>query len=75
MEDPKTTGADTIEKVKDMADKGGDSAREYTSKGMDYVSEASEDLSEFVKRQPWVALAGAFVIGYIVARALRRLSL
>jgi len=75
MEDPKTPADDTIEKIKDMADKGGDSAREYASKGMDYVSEASEDLSEFVKRQPWVALAGAFAVGYIVARALRRLSL
>ncbi len=75
MEDPKIPADDTIEKIKDMADKGGDSVREYASKGMDYVSEASEDLSEFVKRQPWVALAGASAIGYIVARALRRLSL
>jgi hypothetical protein len=75
MEDPKTSADDTIEKVKDTVVKGDGSAREYASKGMDYVNEASEDLSEFVKRQPWVALAGAFAIGYIVARALRRLSL
>jgi hypothetical protein len=26
-------------------------------------------------RQPWIALAGAFVIGYVTAKVLRNLSL
>jgi ElaB/YqjD/DUF883 family membrane-anchored ribosome-binding protein len=71
--------ADTIEKAKDIGrdavDKGYEGAREYASKGMDYAGEVSESLAEFVQRQPWVALAGAFVVGYVAAQALRRLSL
>jgi hypothetical protein len=71
--------ADTIEKAKDIGrdavDKGYEGAREYASKGMDYAGEVSESLAEFAQRQPWVALAGAFVVGYVAAQALRRLSL
>jgi ElaB/YqjD/DUF883 family membrane-anchored ribosome-binding protein len=71
--------SDTIEKAGDAAreaiEQGKESAREYVSKGLDYASGVSDELTEFVQRQPWLALAGAFLIGYVAARALRRLSL
>lgn len=74
-----TAAADTIEKAKDKGrdaiDKGYGEARRYAAKSMDYAGEVSESVAEFVQRQPWAALAGAFVIGYVAARTLRRLSL
>jgi hypothetical protein len=70
---------DTIETAKDMGreamDKGYESARQYVSKGADYAGELSGSLTDFVQREPWLALAGAFVIGYAAAKVLRQVSL
>jgi ElaB/YqjD/DUF883 family membrane-anchored ribosome-binding protein len=71
--------SDTIEEARNLGraaiEKGYDNTREYVSKGMDYAGEVSDGLAEFVQRQPWIALAGAFVIGYVAAKALRQISL
>jgi hypothetical protein len=71
--------SDTIDKAKDIGrdaiDRGYEGARDFTSKGMKYAEEVSETLTDFAKREPWIALAGAFLIGYVTARALRQLSL
>ena len=32
------------------------------------------DLPEFVRREPWIAVAAAFAIGYVAAQILRRVS-
>jgi ElaB/YqjD/DUF883 family membrane-anchored ribosome-binding protein len=77
--DAATYASDTMDRARDMGrealDRGTQNAREYVSKGLDYAGEASDGLAEFVQRQPWIALAGAFVVGYIAAKALRQLSL
>lgn len=71
--------SDAIEKAGDVGreaiDKGYEHARDYVSKGMDYAGEVSDGLTDFVRRQPWLALAGAFVVGYVAAKALRQISL
>ena len=64
-----------IDKGREAVDKGYDTAREYVSKGADYAGEVSDSLTDFVQRQPWLALAGAFVVGYVAAKALRQVSL
>ena len=73
------TANETLENARDMGreaiDKGYDTARDYVSKGADYAGEVSDTLTDFVQRQPWLALAGAFVIGYVAAKALRQISL
>jgi hypothetical protein len=68
-------GREAIDKGREAVDKGYEQARDYVSKGMDYAGEVSEGLTDFVQRQPWLALVGAFVVGYIAARTLRRISL
>jgi hypothetical protein len=77
--DMESAAADTIGKAKDIGrdaiDRGVEGARDYASKGLDYADEVSESLTEFAQRQPWIALAGAFVIGYFAAHALRKFSL
>lgn len=77
------TAGDTVETARDFSreaidkgiDRGYDRASEYLSKGIDYAGEASNGLAELVQRQPWLALAGAFVIGYVAAKVLRQMSL
>jgi hypothetical protein len=58
----------------ETVDAGYDNAREYISSGLNYAGEMSERVNDFVQRQPWVALVGAFVVGYVAAKALRHLS-
>ncbi|MBF6570337.1 MAG: hypothetical protein IVW54_15820 [Candidatus Binataceae bacterium] len=73
-----SAAADTFEKATDIGrdaiDRGVEGARDYAAKGMDYADEISGSLTEFAQSQPWIALAGAFVIGYFAAHALRKFS-
>jgi ElaB/YqjD/DUF883 family membrane-anchored ribosome-binding protein len=32
------------------------------------------DLRDFVRREPWIAIAAAFAIGYVAAQIVRRVS-
>jgi len=35
----------------------------------------SDNLTEFVRNEPWIAVAAAFAVGYVAARMMRRLSI
>ncbi|HVA77282.1 MAG TPA: hypothetical protein VNF27_05275 [Candidatus Binataceae bacterium] len=59
---------------REALEEGVESAREYGEKSLDYASQASESLLDFVKREPLLAVAGAFLVGYIAAQVLRRIS-
>ena len=75
MDEVKEAAKDAAASARDTIEKGYEGAREFTSAGLEYAEEISDSLTDFAKRQPWVALAGAFLIGYVMARALRQLSL
>ena len=60
--------------ARDYANRGYDTAREYAGVGVDVASRMSENLTDFVRREPWIAIAAAFAVGYVVARVVRRLS-
>jgi ElaB/YqjD/DUF883 family membrane-anchored ribosome-binding protein len=48
---------------------GYDAAQQYVKdKGMDL------DLRDFVRREPWLAIAAAFAVGYVAAQIVRRVS-
>jgi hypothetical protein len=53
---------------------GLDHAQEYLDDGLDYARKAGQSLTDFVTRQPLLAIGGAFLIGYLAARMLRRVS-
>jgi len=38
---------------------------------MDYADDYTRQIAEFVKREPWLAMGGAFIIGYVAAQLLR----
>ena len=49
------------------------SVRKYGQKSRAYADETRETLVDFVKREPLVAIAGAFIVGYVAAQLLRRI--
>ena len=61
--------------ARDYANKGYDAAREYTTAGLDAAARMTGDLTEFIRNEPWIAIAAAFAVGYLTARIMRRLSI
>ncbi|HVB80871.1 MAG TPA: hypothetical protein VNE82_13105 [Candidatus Binataceae bacterium] len=54
-------------KVSQTVKAGYEAAQQYAEdKGLDF------DLEGFVRREPWLALAAAFAVGYTVAQIMRR---
>ncbi len=52
-------------------EEGYETAREYGEKSLDLVGQLGEGVTEFVRRQPLLAVGAAFVIGYMAAKVLR----
>jgi hypothetical protein len=67
-------GVDAARKGVSAARETMGNAQDYVSGGADLASELSNTLSDFVMRQPLLAVAGAFLIGYMAARMLRKVS-
>jgi ElaB/YqjD/DUF883 family membrane-anchored ribosome-binding protein len=60
--------------AREYADSAREYARDYAEKGLDAAGRVSENLQEFVRQEPWIAVAAAFAVGYLMARILRRVS-
>ncbi len=69
-----SAAADAIDQGQEAAREGLKMARDYADSGLDAAAELSENMGEFVKREPLMALAGAFAVGFVVAHILRRLT-
>jgi hypothetical protein len=65
---------DAINGVNEAASQGYDMARDYADKGMNIMQAAAADLRDFAQREPWLALAASFAIGYTLAKVMRRVS-
>jgi len=69
---------EVVSKARDLSQKaveeGYTIARQYADQSLDYVGELSGRLGELVCRDPWIAVAGAFLVGYIAAQFMRRMS-
>jgi hypothetical protein len=72
------TARETVDRTKDYAQRavgqGYESARQYASNGIAYASDMGDVIADFVKREPWIAMAGAFLIGYAAAQIFRRVA-
>jgi ElaB/YqjD/DUF883 family membrane-anchored ribosome-binding protein len=47
---------------------------QYAKLGSDTAGQIAKNLSKFVGKEPWIAIAVAFAAGYVVARVIRRIS-
>jgi len=61
--------------AREYANKGYDAAREYANTGIDAAARVSDNMTEFVRNEPWIAVVAAFAVGYLAARMVRRLSI
>ncbi len=62
-------GRQAADKASDAIKDGYDAAQQFVKdKGVDF------DLREFVRREPWLAIAAAFAVGYVAAQIVRRVS-
>ncbi len=59
--------------ARDAANKGYDTAREVAGRGFDAAADLTHNVRGFVVREPLLALAAAFAIGYTLARMMRSL--
>ena len=78
LEDGIAAGSEAFENARkagrEALDNGYESVREYGEKSLEYASQAGEGLLDFVKREPLFAVAGAFLVGYVAAQVIRRIS-
>jgi ElaB/YqjD/DUF883 family membrane-anchored ribosome-binding protein len=61
-------GRQAADKASQAVKDGYDAQQYVKDKGMDL------DLREFVRREPWLAIAAAFAVGYVAAQIVRRVS-
>jgi hypothetical protein len=62
-------GRQAADKASQVIQDGYEAAQQYVKdKGVEL------DLRDLVRREPWFAIAGAFALGYVVARIVRRVS-
>jgi hypothetical protein len=71
-----STVREAIDHGRETVQKAGRAVKDSYDAAQGYVREKgfSLDLGEFVRREPWLALAAAFAVGYVAARIIRRVS-
>jgi ElaB/YqjD/DUF883 family membrane-anchored ribosome-binding protein len=60
--------------VDGMIDEGRERLNDFAEQGMEYVSSANSIMTDFIRDEPLIAIAGAFAIGYVAARVLNRVT-
>jgi ElaB/YqjD/DUF883 family membrane-anchored ribosome-binding protein len=58
------------------AEAAGETVKDAYQAAQQYVQEQglNFDLRDFVRREPWIAIAAAFAVGYVAAQVARRLT-
>jgi len=71
-----STMRQTIDQSRQAAEKASQALKDSYGAARQYVEEGGLgfDLGEFTRREPWLAIAAAFAIGYFAARLIRRVS-
>jgi ElaB/YqjD/DUF883 family membrane-anchored ribosome-binding protein len=70
----------TVEQAMDRGRKAAEKAGQAVKDGYKAAQQYAEDkglnfdLGDVVRREPWLALAAAFAIGYVAAAVIRRIS-
>jgi hypothetical protein len=64
--------SDTVNKAADTTGDAIEAARGYADKSLSYAGDLGDQLSDFARRDPWLAVIGAFTIGYVAAHFFRR---
>jgi ElaB/YqjD/DUF883 family membrane-anchored ribosome-binding protein len=74
------TADSTVRSAMDQGRQAADKATQAVKDGYDaaqqFVKDKGVDLAlrDFVRREPWLAIAAAFAVGYVAAQIVRRVS-
>ena len=74
------TANSTVRTAVDQGRQAADKASQAVKDGYDAAQQFARDkvldfdLGDFVRREPWFAIAAAFAVGYIAAQIVRRVS-
>ena len=74
------TAKPTVRSAMDQGRQAADKATQAVKDGYDAAQQfvkdqgADFDPREFVRREPWIAIAAAFAVGYVAAQIVRRVS-
>jgi ElaB/YqjD/DUF883 family membrane-anchored ribosome-binding protein len=65
-----------MDQGRQAADKAGQAVKDGYDAAQQYVQDqvGDFDLRDFVRREPWIAIAAAFAVGYVVAQIVKRVS-
>jgi len=71
-----STVRQAMDRGRQAAETAGQTVKEGYQAAQQYVQEKGLDfdLRDFVRREPWIAIAAAFAIGYVAAQIIRRVS-
>lgn len=75
-ETPKPTVRSAMDQGRQAADKATQAVKDGYDAAQQFVKDQGADfeLREFVRREPWIAIAAAFAVGYVAAQIVRRVS-
>ena len=65
-----------MDQGRQVADKTSHSVKDGYDAAQQYIMDKAVDLdlTGFVRREPWLAIAAAFTMGYVAAQIVRRVS-
>jgi ElaB/YqjD/DUF883 family membrane-anchored ribosome-binding protein len=71
-----STGQQTLDQARKTAEKAGQVLKDGYNAAQQYAEDKGLNLNlgDLVRREPWLAVAAAFAIGYFAAVAIRRVS-
>jgi ElaB/YqjD/DUF883 family membrane-anchored ribosome-binding protein len=72
----KSTVQQAMDQARNAAEQAGQKVTEGYKAARQYVEDKgfNIDVGDWVRREPWLAIAGAFAIGYVAAQMIRRVS-
>jgi ElaB/YqjD/DUF883 family membrane-anchored ribosome-binding protein len=75
-ETAKPTVRSAMDQGRQAADKATQAVKDGYEAAQQFVKDNGADfeLREFVRREPWIAIAAAFAVGYVAAQIVRRVS-
>jgi len=75
-ETAKPTVRSAMDQGRQAADKATQAVKDGYEAAQQFVKDNGADfeLREFVRREPWLAIAAAFAVGYVAAQLVRRVS-
>jgi ElaB/YqjD/DUF883 family membrane-anchored ribosome-binding protein len=63
-----------MDRGRQAADKATQAVKDGYDAAQQFVEDKGVDLRDFVRREPWLAIAAAFAVGYVAAQIVRRVS-